>query len=104
MSSTRPLAIGDRLRDNDPRVTFERLLRVDAIGREHVDVIDPRGRRIVVQRRRVYTDERARRTGFSRLPAVGRLTPAPAQQRALEEAMALQGYRDSRGAPASSAA
>ena len=92
MSSTRPLAVGDRLRDNDPRVTFERVLRVDAIGSEHVDLIDPRGRRIVVQRRRIHVDERARRTGFSRISAVGRL--APAQQRALEEAMALQGYCD----------
>ena len=65
------LKVGDIIRDNDPRTTRERRLEVIGLMGDLVSVRDqapsfftkPPVR--TVQRKRIYTDDKPRRSGFS---------------------------------------
>lgn len=64
----RELRVGDRIRDNDPRMyNGNRSLVVGAIAGEYVWA-DQNGQsawRVRILKRRIYTDGKTRRTGFS---------------------------------------
>lgn len=65
----KPLKVGDRIRDNDPRVTYERVLTVwDFCANEtHVLASDRSGAKFRIQIKRIFLDGKPRRTGFSRV-------------------------------------
>ena len=58
---------GDRIKDNDPRVSFNRILEVVEILPNGATVLDGNGRRFRLLRNRIFLDSKPRRTGFSRL-------------------------------------
>lgn len=58
------LKAGVRIKDNDPRMP-NRVLKVYAVGPDWVRAADRSGRAFSIQRRRVHTDDKPRRTGFS---------------------------------------
>ena len=60
------LSIGDRLQDNDPRMR-KRTLTVVAITPEKVMAKDVGGRVFTYKRSRVFTDNRMRKSGISKL-------------------------------------
>jgi hypothetical protein len=62
------IKIGDRLKDNDPRMTG-RVLTVLLLLHDRVYAHDSRGRYNWYQRKRIYTDAKPRRSGFSRIEA-----------------------------------
>ena len=64
---SRPLSVGDEVRDNDPRMVG-RVLTVVEITDNGIVAIDTARRKFRILRRRVYTDGRIRRGGFSRIP------------------------------------
>jgi hypothetical protein len=66
------LQVGDILRDNDPRMSYERRLRVVAVSAEYVDAQEVHlfgglGRVMRYLRRRIHTDGRERKSGLSRV-------------------------------------
>lgn len=61
-----PLTVGDRIYDNDSRMTA-RVLRITEINGDRVIAIDRGGRSFRILRKRIYTDMRFRKTGFSRM-------------------------------------
>lgn len=62
------LKVGDRIRDNDPRMSRRPLLTIVAVHDTHVAAADGRFT-FKVQRRRIYADGKPRRTGFDLIPA-----------------------------------
>jgi hypothetical protein len=59
------LKVGDRIKDNDPRVSASRVLRVIEILPNGVLAEHPvSGRVFAILRRRIYTDGKPRRNGF----------------------------------------
>jgi hypothetical protein len=60
------LKIGDRIRDNDPRMR-ERVLKIVEILPNGVAAKDSMGRVFVYLRRRVFVDGRPRRYGLNRI-------------------------------------
>ena len=61
------LRVGDRLKDNDPRMG-SRYLRVTQIGISVVDAEHPISKRVfTIAQSRIYTDGKPRRSGFSLL-------------------------------------
>lgn len=65
------LAVGDFIKDNDPRMTGRPAMRVAAIGQTHVDALLG-ARRVVILRSRIHTDGKPRRSGFSRITTEGK--------------------------------
>lgn len=64
------LCVGDRIKDNDPRGLFNRVLTIISLRStfaETVTVEDANGRKFSILRRRIYTDGKPRRSGFSRV-------------------------------------
>lgn len=55
---------GDKLRDNDPRMP-NRVLTVIGVFPKKVAALSPVGREVTISLSRIYTDGKARRTGFS---------------------------------------
>ena len=65
---TTPLAVGDMLRDNDPRITSHvRILTVVAVLPCGVRAIDSKGRIRYYRDTRIFTDGKPRKIGFSRI-------------------------------------
>jgi len=61
---TREIEIGDRIRDNDPRMP-NRILKIAGIFESRVVARDWTGKPFRIQLRRIYTDGKARKGGFS---------------------------------------
>lgn len=61
------LNVGDILKDNDPRMPLTRALTVVKLLTNYVSVKDHAGRVFQLARKRIYTDEKQRRTGFTRI-------------------------------------
>ena len=60
------LKVGDIIRDNDPRTTRDRKLVVMSFGSQYVEAREtPNGRNYILARKRIYTDDKPRRSGFS---------------------------------------
>lgn len=58
------LRVGDKLKDNDPRMNYGRVLTVVALYPNGVAACDRSGRTFNILRRRIYTDGKPRRNGF----------------------------------------
>ena len=65
---TDPICVGDRIADNDPRMKG-RILLVASIADEKVTALDSRARPFEILRKRIHTDNKTRRSGFSRIGA-----------------------------------
>jgi hypothetical protein len=57
------LKVGDRIKDNDPRMTARPALRIVAVHETHVVAVDGRFA-FKVQIRRIHSDGKPRRSGF----------------------------------------
>jgi hypothetical protein len=64
------IAIGVQIRDNDPRVSFVRVLTVVRIEGDHAVAESAGGREQRIALQRIYTDGKARKSGFDVLPTV----------------------------------
>ncbi len=66
------LIVGDRIKDNDPRMT-NRVLEITGFEQRHLDFVSAicrcphLNREYRVSVRRIFTDGKARKSGFSRL-------------------------------------
>lgn len=58
------LRVGDRIRDNDPRMTGNRVLTITEVLPNRVAARDLMGRSFYILRRRIFTDGKPRRSGF----------------------------------------
>ena len=63
------LKVGDRLRDNDPRMANRRVLTIVEILPNGVIAKDSMGWHFTYLRRRIHTDGKPRRSGLSRIAA-----------------------------------
>lgn len=61
------LVVGDRIKDNDPRMSHHRVLTVSQVLPNGV-AAHTMGRVFCILRRRIHTDGKPRRSGFSLLP------------------------------------
>jgi hypothetical protein len=62
---SREIRVGDRIRDNDPRMG-DRVLEVwSTLGDTRILARDRIGARYRILRRRIYTDGKPRKSGFS---------------------------------------
>lgn len=62
----RALRVGDRLRDNDPRMGGgKRVLTITLLRLDFVYATDISGRRFTYSRHRIHTDGKARKSGLS---------------------------------------
>lgn len=57
-------------------------------------LVDARRGRHVAHQHRIHPDERARSSGYSRLPVTGQLLPTASVRQALEAAMSADGYKE----------
>lgn len=64
-ANTEQLQVGHRIKDNDPRVTYERVLTITHVLPNGVQAENAAGRAFTILRRRIYTDGKPRRSGFS---------------------------------------
>jgi hypothetical protein len=64
------LKVGDKIKDNDPRTLFPRVLTIIEILPNGVAARSSAGRVVTIVRRRIYTDGKPRRNGFSLLAAL----------------------------------
>lgn len=64
-ASGRPLKVGDKIKDNDPRGTGNRVLTVEAIEGDKVVARDRLGSRFRYKLARIFTDGKPRRSGLS---------------------------------------
>ena len=62
---TPALRVGDRIKDNDPRMSTNRELTITGILPDSVYAKDGMGNIRAYLRRRIYTDGKPRRSGFS---------------------------------------
>lgn len=62
------LKIGDRIKDNDPRMG-KRILEITEVNGSYVFATTPIGRTVRISINHIYVDARKRRTGFSKCPA-----------------------------------
>ena len=62
------LKVGDKIRDNDPRMG-NRVLTIVEIFPNGVAALDARGRMFTYLRRRIHTDGKPRVGGFSKVSA-----------------------------------
>lgn len=62
--NTPALKLGDRISDNDPRMT-PRVLTIQRMTERHVYATSHSGIWARISRARIYTDGKPRRTGFS---------------------------------------
>lgn len=58
------LKVGDRIKDNDPRMSKNRVLTITAILPNGVQAEDSLGRRRLYLRKSIHTDGKLRRGGF----------------------------------------
>ncbi len=58
------LKIGDKIKDNDPRRTYERVLTISSVGTKEVSASDDM-RNVRISLKRIHTDGKQRRSGFS---------------------------------------
>ncbi len=63
--TNRELKVGDRIKDNDPRMRHDRVLTILELLPNGVYAEDSRGRVYPILLRRIYTDGKPRRSGFS---------------------------------------
>lgn len=59
------IIVGSKILDNDPRVHYQRKLTVVELCPEHVIASNEAGRRVRVQLKRIHTDQKPRKTGFT---------------------------------------
>ena len=59
------LQVGQKIKDNDPRMTYRRVLKILELLPNGVVAEDSRGRRFTILRRRIFIDGKPRRSGFS---------------------------------------
>lgn len=59
------IKVGDRIKDNDPRRVYERVLEVTALLPFGVLAEDRKGVEFEIATKRIFTDRKPRRTGFS---------------------------------------
>ena len=62
------LKVGSKIKDNDPRGTGNRILTVVELLPNGVIAKGAGGRGFTLLRRRIYTDGKPRRSGFSLVP------------------------------------
>ena len=65
MSEQTELKVGDKLRDNDPRMSHRPQLTITQILPNGVQAQTKRGQFVTLLKRRIYTDGKPRRSGFS---------------------------------------
>ena len=65
MSEQLELKVGNKLRDNDPRMSHRAQLTITHILPNGVQAQTGRGQTVRLLRRRIYTDGKPRRNGFS---------------------------------------
>ncbi len=58
------LKVGDRIKDNDPRMSTNRVLTITAILPNGVQAKDTLGRHRLYLRKSIHTDGKPRRSGF----------------------------------------
>lgn len=64
------VGIGDRIRDNDPRRTVERVLEIkEVLPDGRVKAVDKNGKSFPIRVDSIFTDGKARRSGFSKVLA-----------------------------------
>jgi len=61
----RPLKVGDKVKDNDPRMTANRVLTVESIDGDKEVARDSMGSRFRYKRTRIFTDGKPRKSGLS---------------------------------------
>jgi hypothetical protein len=64
------LQVGQRIKDNDPRVAGRTLI-IASMDNGYVTATNVRGQPVRILRNRIYTDDKQRRTGFSVIAALG---------------------------------
>jgi len=67
MSAKDQLHVGDKLKDNDPRMSYLRRLTVVEVLPNGVAAKDGYGRVFRILRKRIFTDGKPRRSGFTRV-------------------------------------
>lgn len=65
-TSTPTLEVGDRIKDNDPRMPHRHLV-IQSITDTHVVAKDTVSRTFKIRRKAIFLDAKSRRTGFTRL-------------------------------------
>jgi hypothetical protein len=65
MSEQTELKVGDKLRDQDPRMSHRAQLTITHILPNGVQAENGRGQAVTILRRRIYTDGKPRRNGFA---------------------------------------
>lgn len=58
------LKVGDRIKDNDPRMSTNRVLTITAVLPNGVQAEDALGRRRLYLRKAIHTNGKPRRSGF----------------------------------------
>lgn len=79
------IAVGDRIKDNDPRVGYGRELTVVEVLPYGVAAKDRSGRVFTILLRRIYTDGKPRRNGFDLLPLETQRSNATETAKSLKE-------------------
>lgn len=69
MSTERALKVSDQIKDNDPR-TSNRVLTIKVLHPYGVVAHNVRGRPFSILKRRIHTDGKPRRSGFSLVAAI----------------------------------
>ena len=64
MSEQYELKVGDKLRDNDPRMSHRAQLTITHILPNGVHAQTSRGQTVTLLRHRIFTDGKPRRSGF----------------------------------------
>jgi hypothetical protein len=67
--SEKPLNVGDKIKDNDPRCTWRAPLEIIDLLPNGVTARTATGSYVRILRRRIYTDGKPRRNGFSLVTA-----------------------------------
>jgi hypothetical protein len=73
------LQVGWKIKDNDPRVNYSRVLTIIEVLPNGVLAEDRNRRVFTILRRRIYTDGKPRRNGFSLLIRTAGVTGTPAK-------------------------
>lgn len=59
------LKVGDKIKDNDPRISWNRVLRVERIEAQFAYCSNTHGPNVRINVARIHSDGKPRRTGFS---------------------------------------
>ena len=71
MSEQTELNVGDKLRDQDPRMSHRQQLTITHIMPNGVQAKTGRGQAVMILRRRIFTDGKPRRSGFALMRDAG---------------------------------